>query len=604
MLSTDDTVMAGTLSARGGRASGNGGNVEVSGTLGLALVGRVDVTAAHGSAGGLTIDPTDLIVQSGGNATLTGGVLDVEPPPANNTAIIDPNVLQAATGNVTLISSDNLDVRSGFSLNSNGLLTMTATHGAITVGGAITNDGGGITMSAGSDIFINAPITAAGALNITAVGAITQAAGAAITSTGSFIALSAGGAITLGANVATSSAPAAGSLNLKQATGVSQTGGSITTPGLFSSLGPGLGGALSGSVTLQQNANSIQALGPFAVTRGNIALVDASPTLTVSGAVSTIGSGVISLSGGTVVIDAPITAADALALVASGPLTQNPGGPIASSNNAIALSSGGTITLGDNVTTSASARTGSLNIEKATQVVQTGGAIMTPALFSSFSDVGGAVAGPVSLLAHRKQHRRAWQFRRLRGRLRAGRCDADADHQRRAAGTGSGRAPRLPRRASCSERNAAINAPGGVVALAPLFSAATLGADPGGFAITQAELAQITTGLLRIGAANGMSAASVTLAGGFDTRAFATLELDSTGGIAINAGSAGCQHPAAGWQRQRDAIGCRAGGDPGHGGNAGRLARSVQYRQHDRRAGTASPPAAAMFGSAPAGRCV
>ena len=422
-------------------------------------------------------------MQSGGNATLTDGVLDVEPPPANNTAIIDPNVLQAATGNVTLISSDNLDVKSGFSLNSNGLLTMTATHGAITVGGAITNDGGGITMSAGSDIFINAPITAAGALNITAVGAITQAAGAAITSTGSFIALSAGGVITLGANVATSSAPAAGSLNLKQATGVSQTGGSITTPGLFSSLVPA-GRALSGSVTLQQNANSIQALGPFAVTRGNIALVDASPTLTVSGAVSTIGSGVISLSGGTVVIDAPITAADALALVASGPLTQIPGGPIASSNNAIALSSGGTITLGDNVTTSASARTGSLNIEKATQVVQTGGAIVTPALFSSFSDVGGAVAGPVSLLGTANNIGALGSF----GVFAGGFALVDATPTLTISGVlqvQAGQSAALAAPRIVFGAGAAIDAPGGVVALAPLFSAATLGADPGGFAITQ-----------------------------------------------------------------------------------------------------------------------
>ncbi len=373
VLSTDNTVMAGLLSARGGAASGNGGKVEVSGTLGLSLVGLVDVTAAHGNAGGLTIDPTDLVVQSGGGAVLTNGSLNVEPPPANNTATIDPNMLEGASGNVTLISLDNLDVRSGFSLNSHGLLTMTATDGTITVGGAITNNGGGIVMAAGSDIFINSPVTAAGALSISAGGSLTQAAGAAIASTGASVVLSAGldvklsapvtaatalnisagNAVTGGALTQNAGAPltstanaialsagstgaitladavsatnvASGSLNIARAGGVVQNAGAIDTPALFSS-----GGQIPGSVSLTASGNNIARLGAFSL-GGNFTLVDDAASLLTVNNVVQVGPGqVISLTAPQLTV------------------TQDTGGLSAGGNGTVELSPpSGAVTLG------------------------------------------------------------------------------------------------------------------------------------------------------------------------------------------------------------------------------------------------------------------
>ncbi len=533
VLSTDDTLMAGTLSSRGGALSGNGGIVEVSGTLGLALVGRVDVTAAHGNAGGLVIDPTDLVVQSGGGAVLTNGSLNVAPPPPDNSATIDPNVLQAASGNITLISTDNLDVRSGFSLNSHGLLTMTATNGTITVGGAITNSGGGITMFAGSNIFIDAAITSAGALNITsAQGAITQQAGAPIASTGSYVALSAGGVITLADNVATSSSPAAGSLNLVRATGVSQQGGAVITPSLFSSNG------ITGPVSLPDATNQVQSLGSFAVSGGGFTLVDAVPLLTVSQRLGITGGALALNNSGDIDIAAPMTADGFLSVVSTrGALTQQAGAPITSTTSGILFSAAGVVSLGDTVSAT-NAEGGSVDFGQNDGVVQTGGSINTPALFSS-----GTFSGNVALTQSGNTIGSLGNF----GVSQGGFTLVDAAPALSVLGrlTVFGLDP-----VSLTAPRIVIGQGGhitsgiashGFVELAPAAGGTvTLGSDPGtGFAVTDTTLNAITAGVLRIGAANGsITASTVTVAAPFGVSGPGTLpdlELVSNAGIAVNA---------------------------------------------------------------------
>ena len=52
----------GSIFARGGDASGDGGFIEVSGKQGLAFVGHADTTAANGATGTVLIDPTDIDV--------------------------------------------------------------------------------------------------------------------------------------------------------------------------------------------------------------------------------------------------------------------------------------------------------------------------------------------------------------------------------------------------------------------------------------------------------------------------------------------------------------------------------------------------------------
>lgn len=70
MIGTDKAILNGYVSARGGSASGNGGQVELSAMtdVGLGEFALVDTTAANGEWGTFTIDPADMILYNGPNA--------------------------------------------------------------------------------------------------------------------------------------------------------------------------------------------------------------------------------------------------------------------------------------------------------------------------------------------------------------------------------------------------------------------------------------------------------------------------------------------------------------------------------------------------------
>ncbi len=67
--SNGTTVFDGTITARGGSDGGNGGMVETSGKAALEIAtGFVDTRAAHGATGDWLMDPTNIVVESGGVA--------------------------------------------------------------------------------------------------------------------------------------------------------------------------------------------------------------------------------------------------------------------------------------------------------------------------------------------------------------------------------------------------------------------------------------------------------------------------------------------------------------------------------------------------------
>jgi len=74
----DYTWFYGSAYARGGRESGNGGFVEISGK-GLTFDGAVDLTAANGSFGTLLFDPEDIEIHDGGSGN-EDNELDVNVP--------------------------------------------------------------------------------------------------------------------------------------------------------------------------------------------------------------------------------------------------------------------------------------------------------------------------------------------------------------------------------------------------------------------------------------------------------------------------------------------------------------------------------------------
>src|SRR4051812_31819171 len=79
--SNDTTQFFGTISARGGARSGDGGFVEVSGKHGLTYVGRTDLRAPGGRVGTLLLDPDEITIVSGNAASTTG--VDCNGTPAN-----------------------------------------------------------------------------------------------------------------------------------------------------------------------------------------------------------------------------------------------------------------------------------------------------------------------------------------------------------------------------------------------------------------------------------------------------------------------------------------------------------------------------------------
>jgi filamentous hemagglutinin family protein len=175
------TRVYGTLRAKGGAQSGDGGHIETSGHW-LDIRGiRLDASAAHGKAGLWLLDPEDLTVSSAPTTAMPpGGPMFMSGPGASNVdnatinALLDSGtsvMLQTAptgTGNGDITIAADITKTAG----TDATLTLMA-HGAIVV-----NPGINITSSAG---MLN--------LDLLAGGAITLGAGSTLSSNGGDIVL-------------------------------------------------------------------------------------------------------------------------------------------------------------------------------------------------------------------------------------------------------------------------------------------------------------------------------------------------------------------------------------------------------------------------------
>jgi filamentous hemagglutinin family protein len=110
------TEFYGTISARGGLQTGNGGFVEVSGKQGLVYAGTTDLAAPRGIFGTLLLDPDNITITDGNAGTA-----------ANDGAIAAPNVLvlDGALPNNFFLSRGTLESLTGFvSLSANNTITI------------------------------------------------------------------------------------------------------------------------------------------------------------------------------------------------------------------------------------------------------------------------------------------------------------------------------------------------------------------------------------------------------------------------------------------------------------------------------------------------
>jgi hypothetical protein len=153
-------MFAGTITARGGFQTGNGGDAEVSGKAKLGYTGFTDLSAANGAFGTLLLDPRNVTI-SGGTTTTDGGFI-----PNADDSIINATLLQTALG------SANVSVTTG----SNGLQNGNITVAAPLTWGAATR----LTLTAAGGIAINAPISITGAGGLT----LSATAQSGVTTTG------------------------------------------------------------------------------------------------------------------------------------------------------------------------------------------------------------------------------------------------------------------------------------------------------------------------------------------------------------------------------------------------------------------------------------
>jgi filamentous hemagglutinin family protein len=253
------TEFYGSISAKGGSNSGDGGFVEVSGKDSLIFAGKVDTRAAKGNLGTLLLDPINITIveataapddaQLGDREILQGdspsasftiSAIALENLPAN------ANIILEATNNITI---NNL---------ADDALNFKATTGSITFKSDADRDGvGSFSMDATDSIQTQGGSVAISGKNLT-VGSLNTN----------------GGNITLDAsgNIDTS----AGTTNASNTGGDGGditfiAGGDITTGNLFSNTFNS--GSTSGSVTLTSNAGTIDTTAGSINTSTPIAIV-------------------------------------------------------------------------------------------------------------------------------------------------------------------------------------------------------------------------------------------------------------------------------------------------------------------------------------------
>ncbi|TWH51617.1 filamentous hemagglutinin N-terminal domain-containing protein [Sporomusa sp. KB1] len=145
----DTTNYYGTISAKGGSVSGNGGSAEVSGKQTLLYKGYTNLLAPNGTTGTLLLDPGEYTIST--DAT-SGNVY-------NATDLAN----QLTSANITLqtdgTGTGNITVAAPVSWSSGNSLTLQADND-INVNANITNTGsGGVTLKADKDVNVNATIT-------------------------------------------------------------------------------------------------------------------------------------------------------------------------------------------------------------------------------------------------------------------------------------------------------------------------------------------------------------------------------------------------------------------------------------------------------------
>ncbi len=470
--SDDATRVYGSISARGGAQSGDGGFVETSGHA-LDVTRGPDVSAPRGTGGTWLLDPDDLNVVAGGSVVNNTGAPFFSPlaesssvgvnlinaqldfgsnvvltttsqgpldgTQAGNITVSAPILKKASgTGNgttipfpfLTLQAHNNIVIDGAGSITSTGDpldVTLAANNfsgigtGGVTVGGAITTNGGFVDISGRGPIAVNAPIStlrntgtgsgnsislssSANAVNVAAAissGTSFSAkgftgvsiSGPGVTSLSSVDLSSSTGPVTVTAPVSGSggsfSASAGGGNTLTLAAPVTSAGASLTADDMDiqAALNAGAGG-----ISVQQNTAG-RAMNLGTNTAGALSLTQAELSNLVTSGGFTFGNG----SPGAFTVSTPVTVAgssvSSVSMSSGTSFTVSPGASLTTAASLDVLAPA--ITVGGPVNAqSVFLLTDNLNLGPGGMVTSLGNIDLVPGLFLSFLPVN------LGVLAH------------------------------------------------------------------------------------------------------------------------------------------------------------------------------------------------------------
>lgn len=245
-----NTTFAGTITARGGALSGDGGFVEVSGKETLLFRGNVDVRAANGQTGTLLLDPVNITIIDGGPGADDAEVADGQIFAADGGAAsftISEEALEALGGaaNVILQATNAITIQD----LADNILGFQAGTGSITfqAGGAITMDASDTILAPGRNVSLTGNTLTLGNIDTTAISFLGSGNGGNITleATGNIVAGN-----LIGNGYGYFGAPTGGIIS------VTSTAGSITVGAIASTADPFTIIPVAGNtVTLQTLSN-------------------------------------------------------------------------------------------------------------------------------------------------------------------------------------------------------------------------------------------------------------------------------------------------------------------------------------------------------------
>ncbi|WP_415884443.1 filamentous hemagglutinin N-terminal domain-containing protein [Neptuniibacter sp. QD34_54] len=210
----DYTNYQGSISAKGGAQSGDGGFAEVSGKQTLNFTGDVDLTAENGVTGELLIDPENINIIFNGNAD------DIE---ANDQFLENPGDTAEfkASDLVALLDTTNVTLQATNDITVETAIDTTGNNGDI----SITNN---LTLEAQDDILIEGEITLKTGATLTLLADDTITQTESISATHLVIDVENNANLTNHNNDFDTVAVSGGSVNLRDINGVDLAGANLT----------------------------------------------------------------------------------------------------------------------------------------------------------------------------------------------------------------------------------------------------------------------------------------------------------------------------------------------------------------------------------------